>query len=921
MLGYILSNIRQKKELARLSAIVEQIYSHESEMKSLSEDGILKKTEELKSIAAQKYKESEELLKEFKTRIDTASGAEEKGRIKKEVKNLYNQMLADILPEAFALVKEACRRMVGKRWNVSDIEVTWDMVQFDVQLMGGIVLHEGKIAEMATGEGKTLVATMPAYLNALLGKGVHIVTVNDYLARRDSEWMGPIYKSLGLTIGVIQSNMETTARREAYNCDITYGTNNEFGFDYLRDNICGRKEDIVQRNLHYAIIDEVDSILIDEARTPLIISGPTDDSVDLYLKIDKIVRRLQKDIDYEVDEKAHVVMLTEDGIEKAQELLGIDSLYETASLGFAGYINQALRAHNLFREDKDYLIKDGQVLIVDEFTGRLLPGRRYSEGLHQALEAKSINEGKQVTIERENQTLATITFQNYFRIYYEKYAGMTGTAKTEEGEFRGVYDLVVVSIPTNKPLQRTRMPDVIYKTRKQMLNAVVEEIRRLHEEGRPVLVGTISIRSSEEVSDFLKEEGIEHEVLNAKYHEKEAKIISEAGQKATVTIATQMAGRGTDIKLGVGVAEIGGLHILGVERHEDRRIDNQLRGRSGRQGDPGSSQFFLSLEDDLLRIFGGDRIKSLMEHFGLPDNEPIIHSWLTRTIEGAQKRMEEQNFEIRKNLLSFDDVMDRQREVIYKERRRALEEDNLKEIILQMLDDVIDNEISFYAPENVHPEDWDWDSLKKFVSSHFSFFLPEIDLEHINTKELKLILKEKVREVYSQKEREISVETASDLGQIEMMRHLEKIVLLQTIDRCWKEHLRDMDELRQGIGLRGYGGTNPLVEYKKEAYQMFGALNYRIEKEVTNYLFKVKLSQGKEENVSASGKMRFVHQDADNLKRDAVISNQRPNPQITRQQTEAKGVPFRRTQAKIGRNDPCPCGSGKKYKKCCGKNV
>ncbi len=920
MLGNILSNIHQKKELARLSAIVEEIHSHESKLKSLSEDGIIKKTEELKAIALGKYKENEELLKEFNIKIEAASGAEEKGRIKREVKNLYNEILADILPESFALVKEACRRMVGKRWNVSDIEIQWDMVPFDVQLMGGIVLHEGKIAEMATGEGKTLVATMPAYLNALVGRGVHIVTVNDYLARRDREWMGPVYESLGLTVGVIQSNMDTQSRKQAYHSDITYGTNNEFGFDYLRDNICVRKEDIVQRNLHYAIIDEVDSILIDEARTPLIISGPTDDSVDLYLKIDKTVRRLKKDTDYEVDEKAQVVTLTEDGIERAQEILGIDSLYDTVNMGLAGCIQQALRAHNLFHEDKDYLIKDGQVLIVDEFTGRLLQGRRYSEGLHQALEAKSINEGKQVTIERENQTLATITFQNYFRLYYEKYAGMTGTAKTEEDEFRRVYDLEVVPIPTNKPLKRTGFSDLIYKTKKEMLNAVGKEIRRLHEEGRPILVGTISIERSEEVSRLLKEEGIEHEVLNARYHEKEAKIVAEAGEKGRVTIATQMAGRGTDIKLEQGVADLGGLHILGVERHEDRRIDNQLRGRSGRQGDPGSSQFFLSLEDDLLRIFGGDRIKSLMERFGLPDNEPITHSWITKTIEGAQKRVEEQNFEIRRNLLSFDDVMDRQREVIYKERRRALEENNLKEFILQMMDDVIDNEMSFYAPENVHPEDWDWDSLKKFVSSHFSIPFPKIDLKQINTKELKLILKEEIREIYSKKEQEINVDSSSQ--QTGMMRQLEKIILLQTIDRCWKEHLRDMDDLRQGINLRGYGGSNPLVEYKKEAYEMFGALNYRIEKEVTNYLFKIKAVEEQKENVLVSPQMRFVHPDAGNLiRRESPVSPQMQGSKATSQEKEDKITPYRRIQPKVGRNDPCPCGSGKKYKKCCGKNA
>jgi len=653
--------------------------------------------------------------------------------------------------------------------------------------------------------------------------------------------------------------------------------------------------------------------LIDEARTPLIISGPVEDSVDLYLKIDKIVRRLKKDADYEVDEKAHAVILTEDGIERAQELLGIDTLYD-AHVGFAGCINQALRAHNLFHEDKDYVVKDGQVLIVDEFTGRLLPGRRYSEGLHQALEAKAINDGEKVRIERESQTLATITFQNYFRLYYEKYAGMTGTAMTEKDEFGKVYDLEVVQIPTNKPLRRTGFSDVIYKTKKEMLNAVGKEIRRLHEEGRPILVGTISIDKSEEISRLLKEEGIEHEVLNAKYHEKEAKIVAGAGQKSTVTIATQMAGRGTDIKLGEGVAEIEGLHILGVERHEDRRIDNQLRGRAGRQGDPGSSQFFLSLEDDLLRIFGGDRIKSLMEWLRFPDGEPITHPRIARAIETAQKRVEEQNFEIRRTLLSFDDVMDRQREVIYKERRRALEEDNLKETILQMMDDVIDNEISFYAPENVHPEDWDWDSLKKFVSSLLSISFPEIDLKYTNTKELKLILKEKIREAYLTKEQEIGKN---------LMSQLEKIILLQTIDRCWKEHLRDMDDLRQGINLRGYGGENPLVEYKKEAYQMFGALNYRIEKEVTNYLFKVKVSEEETESVFAASKMRFVHPEAwDFGRKESPVSAQMQDSQIaTPQGKEKKLSPYRRTQPKIGRNEPCPCGSGKKYKKCCGRNL
>jgi preprotein translocase subunit SecA len=914
MLGNILSNIHQKKELSRLSKFVEDIHSHEDKMKGLSDEDILKKTDELRQIANEKYKENEEILKELNLKLETASGAEEKGRIKKEIKRLDNQILLEILPESFALVKEVCRRMLGKKWNVCDIETEWDMVPFDVQLMGAVVLHEGKIAEMATGEGKTLVATMPAYLNALTAKGVHIVTVNDYLARRDREWMGPIYEALGLTVGVIQSNMMPPERKDAYNCDITYGTNNEFGFDYLRDNMAIREENIVQRKLHYAIIDEVDSILIDEARTPLIISGPTEDSVELYVKIDRIVQRLKRDSDYEVDEKAHNVTLTEDGIERAQELLGIDALYDTVHMGLAGYINQALRAHTLFQEDKDYMIKDGSVLIVDEFTGRLLPGRRYSEGLHQALEAKAINEGKQVRIERESQTLATITFQNYFRLYYEKYAGMTGTAATEAEEFRKVYDLEVVQVPTNKPLKRTEFPDVIYKTRKEMFNAVKEEIKQLYEQGRPVLVGTISIERSEQISKLLREEGIEHEVLNAKYHEKEAKIVAGAGQKGVVTIATQMAGRGTDIKLGDEVTDLGGLHILGVERHEDRRIDNQLRGRSGRQGDPGSSRFYLSLEDDLLRIFGGDRIKGLMEHLGLPDNEPITHPWITKAIGNAQRRVEEQNFEIRRTLLSFDDVMDRQRELIYRERRRALEEENLKEIIFQMMDSVIEEEVSFYAQENVHPEDWNWEDLKKFVSSHFSSSFPQVDLKSVTTKRLKVKLNEAIKEGYLKREQKIGKE---------MMGQLEKIILLQTIDRCWKEHLRDMDDLRQGINLRGYGGSNPLVEYKKEAYQMFEALNYRIEKEVTEYLFKVRPSEEKAESVFDSQKMKFVHPDAQILeRREPQISTQTQDSQIASSQVRGeKPMPYRRTHPKIGRNEPCPCGSGKKYKKCCGKNI
>ena len=914
MLGSMLTQIRQKKELARLSRIVDEIHAFEKKMRSLSLSDIPRRTEELRKRALEQYRENEALLGELHQKVEQATGAEEKGRIKREVRRLGNQILQEILPESFALVKETCRKMLGKRWEVSDIETEWDMVPFDVQLMGAVVLHEGKIAEMATGEGKTLVATMPAYLNALTGRGVHIVTVNDYLARRDREWMGPIYEALGLTVGVIQSNMDPAQRKDAYNSDITYGTNNEFGFDYLRDNMAIRKEDIVQRELHYAIIDEVDSILIDEARTPLIISGPTEESVDLYLKIDRLTRRLKKGNDYEVDEKAHTVTLTEDGITHAEELLGVDNIYDTAHMELVHYILQSLRAHNLFQEDKDYVLKDGEVLIVDEFTGRLLPGRRFSEGLHQALEAKAINDGKKVKIERENQTLATITFQNYFRLYYEKYAGMTGTAIEEAEEFRKVYDLEVVQIPTNKPLRRTEYPDVIYKTRREMLNAVRGEIKELHKQGRPVLVGTISIERSEEISRLLREEGIEHEVLNAKHHEREAKIIAKAGRRGSVTIATQMAGRGTDIKLGEGVAELGGLHILGVERHEDRRIDNQLRGRAGRQGDPGSSRFYLSLEDDLLRIFGGERIKSLMERLGLPNGEPITHPWITRAIENAQRRVEAQNFEIRRTLLSFDDVMDKQRELIYKERRRALEEDNLTEIILKTIEDVINEEVSFYAPENVHPEEWNWEGLRRFVSSNFPIAFPEVDLKSITSQKLQNILKESVREAYHRREQQIGKEA---------MSKLQKVLLLQTIDRCWKEHLRDMDDLRRGINLRGYGGTNPLVEYKREAYQMFENLNYRIEKEITNYLFKLRLSEGEIESVFTPERMEFLHAESSTFAQREAPSLLQPQPAGVSGASigEEKPRPYRRTHPKIGRNDPCPCGSGKKYKKCCGRGV
>ena len=807
-----------------------------------------------------------------------------------------------MLPESFALVKETARKLVGKKWEVCELEIEWDMVHFDVQLIGGVVIHEGKIAEMATGEGKTLVATLPAYLNTLTGEGVHIVTVNDYLARRDREWMGPLYEALGLRVGVIQSTMDYKTRREAYSCDITYGTNNEFGFDYLRDNMAQAPQEMVQRKLNFAIIDEVDSVLIDEARTPLIISGPSEESIEIYYQVDRVARKLKQGEDYEVDEKSKSVVLTEKGINKAEEFLGVSNLYDTRFMDLAHCLIQALRAHKCFEKDVDYLVKNGQVLIVDEFTGRLLPGRRFSEGLHQALEAK---EG--VKIEKENQTLATITFQNYFRLY-EKISGMTGTAATEAEEFYKIYDLEVVVIPPNKPLRRTEYPDVIYKTREEMLNAAIKEIKELHKKGRPVLVGTLSIEMSENLSNRLRKEGIKHEVLNAKHHEREARIIARAGERGAVTIATQMAGRGTDIKLGEGVAELGGLHILGVERHEARRIDNQLRGRAGRQGDPGSSRFYLSLEDDLLRIFGGDRLKGIMERLGLPEGEPITHPWITRAIENAQKRVEAYHFDIRKTLLEFDDVMDKQREVIYQERRKELEGKNLREDIEEMLRETIKEKVSFFTSSS-HPEEWDWEGLRKWVSGTFSFALPEPNLEEVT--------REKVEELIFQQAWSKFQEKEKTLGE-EVMEELERVVLLRTIDRHWKEHLRSMDELREGKGLRAYGQRDPVIEYKNEAFALFQEMIRKIREETIEFLFHVEYAPI--EMVTASQNLSFQHP-GEWLPLPGRAPEQPSSPVHAVASGEGKITPYRRKTPKIGRNEPCPCGSGKKYKHCCGRNV
>ncbi|MBN2199150.1 MAG: preprotein translocase subunit SecA [Candidatus Aminicenantes bacterium] len=760
--------------------------------------------------------------------------------------------LDDILPEAFAVVREMARRKTGMR-------------HFDVQIVGGVVLHQGRIAEMKTGEGKTLVATLPAYLNALEGKGVHIVTVNDYLAKRDTEWMGPVYTSLGLTVGTIQHGMDDAARKQAYGCDITYGTNNEFGFDFLRDNMKFRLSDLVQRPHNYAIVDEVDSILIDEARTPLIISGPTEESTSLYYKVDKLVRRFSRERHFKVDEKSRTVSLLEDGVEEAERFLGVTNLYDLKNMDLIHHINQALKAHHLFKRDVDYMVKEGKVIIVDEFTGRLMPGRRYSDGLHQCLEAK-----ENVRIEEEYQTLASITFQNYFRMY-QKLAGMTGTAKTEETEFQTIYNLSVIEIPTNKTLIRHEHPDLIYRTAREKWQAVVEEILENNQKGRPALVGTVSIEKSESLSNFLRKRGIKHIVLNAKYHEQEAMIIAQAGRIGAVTIATNMAGRGVDILLGGNpeflareqlrragidtakaspedweramnaaqevtrqehekVIELGGLHIIGTERHEARRIDNQLRGRAGRQGDPGSSRFYLSLEDDLMRIFGSDRLSGLMARIGMGEGVPIEHKIVSRAIERSQRQVEGHNFTIRKHLLEYDDVMNKQRTSVYRRRREILGGKNLKEDVRELVASLVDWFLDTHAHKNKSPEDWDVEALKKAVLAQFGLDLDSlgIDWDAVIYDDLRETLLKRLDELYEEKERLLGAER---------MREFERIIMLQVIDTQWKDHLLGMDYLKEGIGLRGYGQRDPLVEYKKESFDMFQAMMDRIEEDAVRYLF------------------------------------------------------------------------------------
>jgi preprotein translocase subunit SecA len=877
---------KNERDIKRLRPDVDEINRLEPEISALSDDELRAK------------------IAEWKAKIGAIEEREQR-----------DEAMLEILPQVFAVVREASKRTIGQR-------------HFDVQMIGGMILHQGRIAEMKTGEGKTLVATLPAVLNALSGRGVHVVTVNDYLARRDSEWMGRIFNFLGLTVGVVVHGVTDQERKIAYRADITYGQNNEFGFDYLRDNMKFNIEDYVQREHNFAIVDEVDSILIDEARTPLIISGASEESTDTYYVVDRVIPRLKAEEHYTIDEKMRTVSLTEDGVTRVEQLLGVENLYDPRNILLLHHANQGLRAHTLFKRDVDYVVKEGEVIIVDEFTGRLMPGRRWSDGLHQAVEAK-----ENVKIESENQTLATITFQNYFRMY-KKLSGMTGTADTESVEFKEIYGLDVVVIPTNQPMIRIDNHDVVYKTEDEKFDAVIEEIRDCHERGQPVLVGTVSIEKSERVADKLKKTALKHSVLNAKNHEREAEIVAQAGRFGAVTISTNMAGRGTDIVLGGNpefmaaaetgtkdpadpnfqaalakyveqckaerekVLEAGGLHILGTERHESRRIDNQLRGRSGRQGDPGSSRFYMSLEDDLLRIFGADRLKGLMGRIGMEDNEPIEHRWISKAIENAQKKVESHNFDIRKHLLEYDDVMNKQREVVYHRRRELLSGASLKADVLDMCDALVEEIAGAHANNEIDPAEWDWKAIDDAFFKQFKFrpgfnAQTEIDGKPIHgTDDFIEVAIERMHQLYDQREVEFTEP---------VMRQIEKIVMLQTLDALWKDHLLAMDHLKEGIGLRGYAQVNPLVEYQKEGFTMFEALMAVMQQDVVEKVYSVQVQR---------------QQDVEQI--------QQPKPQRVVMshggETEAQAAaPSKREADKVGRNDPCPCGSGKKYKRCHGK--
>ncbi len=897
---------QQERNTKKLIPLVNKINGLEKKTSKLSDKVLQRKMDEFRGRVKPLGVEISQLEKEM---LELPEIEKEGAKIDLQEKaRQLDELLYDILPEGFAIVREAAKRTIGLR-------------HYDEQLVGGIVLHQGKIAEMANGEGKTLAATLSACLNALSGKGVHVVTVNDYLAKRDRDWMGPVYEFLGFSVGVIQNQMNSAERRQSYGCDITYGTNNEFGFDYLRDNMALSVKEQVQRGFNYTIVDEVDSILIDEARTPLIISGRAEKSTDLYSKIDRIVPRLKRgteedrvkrgiqedkdeDCDYKINEKDHTVALTQRGIDKAEQLLGVKDLYQPDprwGTVLATHINQAIRAHEFYESDRDYLVKKGEngkeIVIIDEFTGRLMPGRRWSDGLHQAVEAK---EG--VAIRNENQTMATITLQNYFRMY-NKLSGMTGTAITEEDEFKKIYNLEVAVIPTHRPAIREELSDRVYQTEKAKFEAVIKELEELYRKESPVLVGTRSVERSEHLSRMLREKGIPHTVLNAKYHEREAQIVAQAGHRRAVTIATNMAGRGTDIKLEEGVEELGGLFVIGTERHESRRIDNQLRGRSGRQGARGTAQFYVSLQDELMRIFGSERIGSIMERLKIPQDQPIEHSWVTKALERAQRQVERRNFDIRKQLLEYDDVMNKQREVIYQERRRILEGKSLKGVVLEMIEDAIEQLISSSVDDKIRPEDWDIKSLSERTNQVFPINLSYHSLEGVHKHEaIKNIIFQKVEEVYAKKEARLTGE---------LMRELERRILLHTLDSEWKDHLYSMDSLKEGIGLRGYGQRDPLIEYKKEAYDMFEDLIGGLKEEVSKLMFRVEIAKEPFVERILVGEPQVPQLI---LKR---INQRRGNNNLS--QVQMKTPTHKRSEPKVGRNDPCPCGSGKKYKYCCGR--
>ncbi|MFP4473543.1 MAG: preprotein translocase subunit SecA [Candidatus Omnitrophota bacterium] len=971
--------------LKRMASTAAEINGMEERIASLTDEQLKAKTEEFRRRYQEAVREQQVALKQAEEAYeDSESNADRENimlrieRAEENMKKAKQGALSAILPEAFAVVREAGKRILGMR-------------HYDIQLVGGMVLHEGSIAEMATGEGKTLVATLPVYLNALTGEGVHVVTVNDYLAERDQEWMGRIYRFLGLSVGVILHAMTPPERQEAYGCDITYGTNNEFGFDYLRDNMVSFKDDMVQRPHHFAVIDEVDSILIDEARTPLIISGPAEASTGTYFQANEIARTLRgvyisesdeidakargeelsdlsKGYDYVADEKSKSISLTDEGEERVAQAFGIENLHDMATVEYRHHILQALKAREFFKRDVDYVVREGQVIIVDEFTGRMMPGRRWSDGLHQAVEAK---EG--IKIERENQTLATITFQNYFRMY-EKLSGMTGTAYTEAGEFKQIYELETVVLPTNKPLQRANLNDLIYMTIQEKYQAVVEDIAECYEQGRPVLVGTVSIEKSEILSELLKQRGIPHQVLNAKYHEREAQIVAQAGRYRAITIATNMAGRGTDIVLGGNaefmanslaeerrgeedsdqahagrveqflsdfqkqvkkeheqVVQAGGLHVIGTERHESRRIDNQLRGRSGRQGDPGSSRFYVALEDDLMRLFGMDRLRNMMNSLGAEAGEAIEHPLVSRSLEIAQKRVETFNFEIRKQLIEYDNVMNKQREAVYGLRRSILESRNVKDRTLEIVEDVADRMVEQYLYGGSAEAEWDFDGLLTAFKNRFHLDL-SADRDSWQEKgydEIRDAVRARMLQFYEHREKENTPEN---------MRRLEKMLLLNTIDAKWKDHLYAMDQLKGGVGLRAYGQRDPLIEYKREGFQMFEEMFVRIYEEVAEMIFKIQaVPSGAERprGVFSSLPQNLVHKDfstVDSVQKQARQQGQPPaqstHPGQSARQAQdpdvphgevPKPAPVRRDGDKVGRNDPCPCGSGKKYKKCCGR--